>query len=928
MNQDQGTPVPDYVALGFEQIDRDLEFLIRCFREVLAELGHPQLAAHLPWAGSGLGDMDPALLPAELGLAYAVAFQLLNMAEEQAAASMRTLRESHEGLAAERGLWGDQLARLKAQGCTAEEIAAAMPEVRVEPVLTAHPTEAKRLSVLDHHRALYALLAERSRRTPTPTETASLQTRTKAVLERLWRTGEILLDKPTLTDERRNIFHYLRDVFPCVLPQLDDRLALAWEAAGFERKALPAGAKLPQIRFGNWVGGDRDGHPGVTADVTAESLDRLRVNALLVLHRELSALADKLSLSVWMQPPPASLVAARERLVAALGAEADAILATHTAEPWRQFVLLLIARLPVVHAVHLLATLRESPGLYQHAEELAADLHALRDSLIESGAHRLAETDVRPVLRALDVFGFHLAQLDVRQNSVFHAKALAQLMTAAGIDGSQWEEWSETERLRFLEKELRSPRPFLHASASAGPEADAVLGCYRVLAAHIARFGADGLGALIVSMTRRVSDLLVVYVLAREAGLTRMLPEGPVCVLPVVPLFETGDDLEAAPAILQAFLEQAFTRRSLDFLAWNWGRDRRLLTQQVMVGYSDSNKDAGILASQWALQKAQARLAQLGRDAGVKVRFFHGRGGTISRGAGPTHRFLDALPHGSLGGDIRLTEQGETIAQKFGNLATCAYNLELLLAGVTATTVAHAHPAAEADVLAPIFDTLSETSRIAYRKLIDADDFLTFYRQATPIDALEHSRIGSRPSRRTGQPSLADLRAIPWVFSWNQARYYVPGWYGAGSGLASLNAEQLATLRTHLRARPFVHYVITNIESSLASTDLDLMRAYAALVEDEAVRTRLFAQIETEWKLTHQMLESLRGSAMDARRPRLAKTLGLRAEALRILHHQQIALLTKWRGLVKAGDQAASDAMLPDLLLSINAIASGLRTTG
>ncbi len=925
MNQDQGQPVPDYVALGFEQIDRDLTFLMECFREVLVDLRHADLAAHLPWT-PGAGESEQ--VPPQLGLVYAVAFQLLNMVEEQAAASMRTLREAHEGIAAERGLWGDQFERLKALGLSPAEIAKGMPDVRVEPVLTAHPTEAKRLSVLDQHRALFALLEERSRRAPTPMEAMSLRTRTKAALERLWRTGEILLEKPSLTDERRNVLHYLRDVFPRVLPQLDERLALAWRAGGLGDDALPPPALRPKLRFGTWVGGDRDGHPGVTPAVTAETLERLRVNALLVLHRELSALADKLSLSMWMQNPPALLGAARARSAAALGADAAAILETHRDEPWRQFVHLLLARLPVVRAPHLLAQLRQGAGLYANAEDLAADLGVLHDSLVEVGAQRLAEADVQPVQRALEVFGFHLARLDIRQNSVFHAKALGQLMSAAGIDGSQWEDWSETERVRFLGKELQSPRPFLHADASAGPEADAVLRCYRVLAAHIAKFGADGIGALIVSMTRRVSDLLVVYVLAREAGLTRMLPEGQVCVLPVVPLFETGDDLEAATAILQEFLEQPFTRRSLDFIGWNWGRERQPLSQQVMIGYSDSNKDAGILASQWGLQRAQSRLAQLGREAGVRVKFFHGRGGTISRGAGPTHRFLDALPHGSLGGGMRLTEQGETIAQKFGNFSTATYNLELLLAGAAATTLMHQRASDAGEALAPIFDQLAATSRAAYRRLVEADGFLAFYRQATPIDALEHSRIGSRPSRRTGQPSLADLRAIPWVFSWNQARYYVPGWYGAGSALAALDEGQRALLRENLRTQPFLHYVITNVESSLASSDLDLMKAYAGLVEDAEVRARIFGQIEAEWQLTRSMIDSLRGGGMTDRRPRLAKTLGLRAEALRVLHRQQLRLLTKWRGLLKAGAQSEADAMLPDLLLSINAIASGLRTTG
>jgi phosphoenolpyruvate carboxylase len=300
----------------------------------------------------------------------------------------------------------------------------------------------------------------------------------------------------------------------------------------------------------------------------------------------------------------------------------------------------------------------------------------------------------------------------------------------------------------------------------------------------------------------------------------------------------------------------------------------------------------------------------------------------VSRGAGPTHRFLDALPHSSLHGDIRLTEQGETIAQKFANPATAAYNLELLLAGVTATTARHALESQPARPLAALVERLAAASRAAYRSLLEADGFLAFYRQATPIDALEHSSIGSRPSRRTGRPSLSDLRAIPWVFSWSQARFYVPGWFGAGSALASLGDDEFARLGAGLRGWPFLHYVFTNIESSLASSDRDLMRAYGGLVEDAVLRERLLGQILREWDLTRAMLERLRGRPMEVRRPRMWKTLRLRTEALRILHLQQIALLRKWRALRAADNDGAANAMLPDLLLSINAIASGLRTTG
>lgn len=923
MSEVHRTP-PDYIAIGFDKIDRDMRFLIDRFSEVLAELGHHDLAALVPWSEKPL-TADVRTLPAQLGLVYSIAFQLLNMVEENAAAQMRVLRDAHEGLAAEQGLWGRELTRLRDAGFSQEQIAGVLGRVRVEPVLTAHPTEAKRLSVLVQHRALYRLIRKRERPDLAPSEQERTREEAKAALERLWRTGEILLNKPKIADERRNVFFYLRDVFPAALPKLDARLREAWRAVGFEAALLEK--KLPLVHFGTWVGGDRDGHPGVTPEITAETLERLRVNGLLIMHRELSALAEKLTLSAWVQSPPAILREAQHALCTALGERARAVLGSNHDEPWRQFVQLMLARLPLEIPPDHLAQIRESSGVYLFPHELAADLQILHDSLGAVGAQRLAAADVQPVQRALDVFGFHLAQLDIRQNSVFHDTALAQLLTAAGLDGSDFPRWSETERLRFLDRELRSPRPFLHAQASAGDEADTVLKCYRVLARHIERWGGDGVGALIVSMTRRLSDLLVVYLLAREAGLTRSLREGLACVLPVVPLFETIDDLERGTEILQGFLEHAVTRRSLALHAKNGTP----LTQEVMVGYSDSNKDAGIFASQWALQKAQANLASIGVEAGVAIQFFHGRGGTVSRGAGPTHRFLEALPHGSLGGGIRLTEQGETIAQKYGNLPAATYNLELLVAGVTATTVRHQLGEESRHALEMTAQTLSESSQQAYRRLLEADGFMTFFRQATPIDALEHSSIGSRPARRTGQTTLADLRAIPWVFSWNQARFYVPGWFGVGSALCALeraDRAEFSRLSDGLRDWPFLHYVLTNIEASLASTDVDLMHRYSELVEETPIRGRIFGTILHEWEMTREMLERVRGRAMAERRPRMLKTLLLRADALRILHWQQIDLLRRWRALGNAGDHTAADEMLPALMLSINAIASGLRTTG
>ncbi len=916
---------PDYIEIGFNKMDEDLKFLMECFGEVLVDLGHQDMAELLPWVGKPLPNAEGGNLPPQIGLAYSVAFQLLNMVEENAAASMRDLREKSEGLEAEQGLWGRELKRLKAAGFTAEQIAETMKTVRVEPVLTAHPTEAKRLAVLDQHRTLFALMERLDHERVTPSQKLSLREQVKATLERLWRTGEILLAKPTLADERRNVMYYLRDVFPAVVSRMDERLHAAWLASELPASALRD--HLPHVGFGNWVGGDRDGHPGVTAQVTAETLERLRINAVTVLQRQLTQLLEKLSLTSWVQPPPESLKNAIEGMIQILGDRGRSIAAVNSEEPWRQFLNLIVARLPQRAASEQTAQAYATGQWYRTPDQLRADLVVLRDSLTEVGARRLAELDVEPVIRAVDVFGFHLAHLDVRQNSEFHDKAMSQLMCAAGLDGADFAEWSEQERLRFLDKELHSPRPFLHPSVSAGPEANAVLNCYRVLAAHNEQFGSGGLGALIVSMTRKLSDLLVVYVLAREAGLTRYLPEGLACVLPVVPLFETIGDLERSPNILRFFLDHPVTIRSLRMQA----ERGQPLVQQVMVGYSDSNKDAGILSSQWALQKGQFALADVGREREVHIRFFHGRGGTISRGAGPTHRFLEALPQGSLSGDIRLTEQGETIAQKFGHLDTATYNLELLVAGVTGVTMQHQHHPHDGNPLGPVVEKLAGFSQKAYRVLLDDPSFMTFYRQATPIDALEHSRIGSRPSRRTGQGTLADLRAIPWVFSWNQARFYVPGWFGVGSALHELEQTDPAgfqSLSDGIKSWPFLHYVFTNIESSIASTDLGLMTAYAALVEDKVIHERLFGLIKTEHELTRTMLEKMRGSSMTSRRPRMLKTLQMRAEALHVLHVQEIDLLKRWRELRKNGQESEADKMLPDLLLSINAIASGLRTTG
>ncbi len=917
-------PLPDY----FRKVEDDLAFLGQCFREMLEEIGEHDLARALPLPENPEAHRGAGLSTA-LTQAYCIWFQLLQMVEENSMAQHRRAMQAAGRFSEDPGSWEDMLGELKALGLTGEEIAPALSGIRVEPVLTAHPTEAKRQTVLEHHRELYLLLLQRENTMYTPAEQDVVRDDIKAILERLWRTGEIFLEKPDVASELRAIVHYLRNVFPEILARIDWRLRQAWADTGFDAALLSDPACRPRLGFGDWVGGDRDGHPFVTAEVTHDTLMELRTNALQLVRSKLIRLAAHLSLSDRLQDPPSVLLGRVADLVHLLGDRCKPAIDSNPEEPWRQFVNLVIARLPLEGGASNPIHAGPNPVEYRQASELIGDLTILSESLLEIGARRLAETDVRPVLHTVQTFGFHLAKLDIRQNSRFHDLAVAQLMTKAGLDGGDFPQWEEDRRLEFLNRELVSPRPLARADASVGPEADAVLACYRVVRDHIDAHSRDGLGSLIISMTRSLSDLLVVLLLAREAGLVIEDTDGLVCQMPIVPLFETIDDLEHGPEIVRALLAHPLVSRSLRYQARVDGSGEPV--QQVMVGYSDSNKDGGLLASLWHVYRAQEALVAVGQAAGTRIRFFHGRGGTSSRGAGPTDRFLNALPYGALLGDLRLTEQGEVIGQKYANRITAAHHLELLLAGTTGVTLKRRHAGKQDQRLAPVMDRVAETSRAAYQTLLQTDDFLEFWSQATPIDAIESSRIGSRPVRRTGQRTLADLRAIPWVFSWSQSRFFLSGWYGVGAALEDLRdtapADFDALCKEAFEWAPF-RYMISSAASSIATADPEVMRMYAALVEEPDVRDRFMTLIEAEYDRTERMLETIFGGTLAEQRPRVQSILNFRRDGLLPLHYQQVETLRRWRALRDVADARLVDDLESQLLLTLNAVASGLGSTG
>lgn len=904
----------------------DLEFLLRCFSEVLQENGENVLAGQIPWITDHVPDFVSTDTKKLLHL-YSICFQLLTISEVNGAVQGRRHKLEAEGLDSVNGLWGYVLKDLKEHGITEEELLDAFQEIEVEPVLTAHPTESKRPVVIGLYRELYLLMVKLENSMYNSYERQGIRYEIKMILHKLWFIGEIFLEKPEVESELENVLHYFYRVFPEVMPVLDFRLQQAWEEAGFRSELVQNTSLLPTINFGNWVGGDRDGHPLVTAEVTGYTLRTLRIHAFKLLILLMDELAGKLSIYCSLDQLPVEF---RERLDLLEG-ELEPPFSPFREEPFKYYIKLLKMKLPVEERSTGGIDLHDEPFSYRHSGELAADLRTLSSALEQFGAGTLAGHDIRRLLRHLRHFGFHLAHLDIRQNSQFYREALMDILKK-NLPGQYTMLSGDKGVLKALIlEELQHHRPFLsQGDVLDSDQSREVVSTFRELARHAGQYSERALGSLIVSMTRDVTDLLTVYLFAREGGLSRLVPGGMVCPLPIVPLFETITDLKKSPEILDAFLSHPVTRKSLEYLKEKRGWSR--LVQDVMIGYSDSNKDGGILASAWNLYEAQVRLSETGKKHGVHIRFFHGKGGTISRGAGPTHWFLRSLPAGSLDGMIRVTEQGETIERKYANKGNAAYNLELLLAGTTHQTLLNRlEQLPQEGTRKEVFTYMSESSYRAFRELTTHPDFIRFFVEATPIDVIEQSKIGSRPSRRRGKQTLDDLRAIPWVFSWTQSRMHLSSWYGVGSTLELLRDQEpgkYSKLKEMAKSDSFTRYVLTNVDTSLAATDEEIMTLYAGLVKDRQVRETILNMLLKELALTRSAMLELLESPLSERRVNHYYSTRLRADALMPLHREQVHLLRSWRKVYESGDQEQSEILLQDLLRSINAIANAMGTTG
>jgi len=786
----------------------------------------------------------------------------------------------------------------------------AISETQVIPVLTAHPTEAKRITVIEIHRELYLLLVQKENTSLSKIEQNVIKENIINLLERWWRTGEIYLEKPDIKDERTNAMHYLSKVFPTVLKNADNQLKSSWVALGLSSNKIKNPDLFPKINFGSWVGGDRDGHPFVSAAITKETLLLHRKAALGLIREDLVGLVKKLSISAITNPVPFALTEAINQKARSLNELGQKAIERNHYEPWRQFVNLMICQFDNT----LSENFADSQSYYKSSKALEEDLKLLREVLVQNGLEGLAEDVLFPVERSVKTFGFHLAKLDIRQNSAFHDKAITQILKANGEKDFDFENWAEEKRVRYLNHLLEKYSPITDITVSYGVEADAVLDCYHVIRQHVNLYGTDGIGSFIISMTRNLSDLLVVYLLMREAQLLNTN-------FRVVPLLETIEDLQNGPQILDLFLKHPITQSRAKNMAFK---------QEVMLGYSDSNKDGGTIASKWNLYKAENALTEVGRKNNTEIYFFHGTGGTISRGGGKYHRFLESMPENTVCGTFKITVQGESVAQLFGNPMTAKYNLSALTSGVAKHMMANQNKTKTPVYPVEALEFLAQKSFEYYKDLIETPGFINFYSKATCIDVLEKSKIGSRPARRTGTRTLKDLRAIPWVFSWNLSRFTLTGWYGLGQALKTLkeeNPDDYILLKQSTNHWGFFKFLMIQTETNLILSNLEIMQQYASLDEDHLERDLFIGKLLSDHENGFKLIEELFEESASVRRNGQYDNLKWRNDKLFDLHQLHIKYLKIWRDTDDTNG-VEKDKLLIKLLSLINALSSGLKNTG
>jgi phosphoenolpyruvate carboxylase len=894
-------PVSSSVDGGY--VD-EVTVLLRDLLRRVIKAREPKVAAIIDDPDSQ-GKLAPDLIPAALQV-IGIWLQLLNIAEESAAMRSRRRLETHGGPDQLLGSLSNAFAMIAAVGVTPEAVEQALRHVDVAPTITAHPTEAKRVTVLEIHRRIYLRLYDMESPRWTPREREALTRALKDDIDLLWLTGELRLEKPTVEAEIAWGLHFFRSTLFERAPQVCDLLERSL-ARHFPE--LPVKVKAP-LRFASWIGGDRDGNPFVTAETTRTALREYRNAAIDRLDKRLGELAQLLSISSEEATIPQAFRDKVAKQLAQSGAAED-IAARNPNELFRQYLTAMRKRL----------TSAPLAKPYAGPDEFVQDVYEAEKALGQIHAGSIAHGLLSPLRWEVEIFGFRTVSLDLRQNTTVTNRVLVELYalmtvrsrkTVPDTASPEWRNW--------LLAELKKPMPWVPQFKSLSEEAAELLALFSVIRETLDGPDPQAIGAFVLSMTQSASDILGLYLLAKYAGLFSDAEAKESCRLKVVPLFETIDDLRAAPGILSDLLAIPLVRRTIRAQGG---------FQEIMLGYSDSNTDGGFFCASFELYEAQRRLLDVAREAGVEISFFHGRGGSVSRGGAPTGRAIAAQPASTVGGRMRVTEQGEVVSSKFANKGTALYHLEVLTASVLIHTLKSPgekelkyNPAHQKAV-----EEIAATSFAAYRKLAEDPYLIDYFQAASPVEELAHLKTGSRPARRFGAKGIQDLRAIPWVFAWSQNRHLVTGWFGLGVAieryLDAHGSDGLALLRDmFVKSRGF-RLAIDEVEKSLYLADMDIAELYSGLVASRSDAEHIYGLIRDEhWRTSKQVLRLSGGAHVAERFP------GFRRRFDRV--RPMIDQANRWQVqyLREARDGRRSEKALAPLLMTMNCIAAGLGWTG
>ena len=905
----------------------DIEEQIRSLAKKLRSSYSPEVLQDLIQTVEGL-DLETSI---QVLRAFTVYFQLVNIAEDHQIVRVNLQRERELNKSPRSESIDEAMGLLKDNGIGAEEIRDLLGRMSLELVFTAHPTEAKRRTILEKLSQISKLLFDLENPALAAVERRELSEAIRLEVTVLWQTDEVRSIRPSVLDEVRNGLYYFDELLFSVTPKVYGNLGDSL------RKHYP-GESFPLATFlsyGSWMGGDRDGNPYVTPQITLESL-RVQKDLILQKYKDMIiSLITDLSQSTSQVEVSTELKGSLEEDSRAFPRLASKVKKRNPNEPYRRKLSFILSKLSQTQTYNSGKPVEGGTqgGSYYHSwGKFIEELRIIQGSLISNKGAKVAEGSLETLIRQVETFGFHLVKLDIRQHSSRHNDSIAEVFASLKIVNGDYKRLSEEAKIRLLSKEVMNPRPLIPHQLNFSSETNETIATFRAIRQALDDISPEAIDSYIISMSHQPSDILAVQLLAKEAGLFRIDDNGRAqSSINIVPLFESVDDLRQAPSIIETLYNTSSYRSALD---------ARGGLQEVMLGYSDSNKDSGFLTSNWELYKAQKALAEVSRTSGIALKLFHGRGGSISRGGGPSNKAILAQPPGTINDRLKFTEQGEAIFYKYSNVYTTHRALELTVNAFLQASLIP--PNSEDDHLINLeewwgaMEKISDRSHNCYLELVyDDPEFVEYFIQATPISEIGLLNIASRPAKRHQTDQIEDLRAIPWVFSWMQSRYILPGWYGAGSAISnfiSKDGNNITLLQKMYKSWPFFRMIIDNVQMTLAKVDIPIMERYASLVKKDGIRKRITKRIVSEYQLTVEVvLRITEQEGLLDNSPILKKSITLRNPYVDPLSYIQVKLLQELRNMPQPENEEEEKRhkrLIDAISISINGIAAGMRNTG